>query len=314
MNILENLCLKLAAEKSELYKFINTTPHRYKVYSIPKRNGVGTRTIAQPSRAVKVLQELALSLISEKLPVHSSAMAYIKGKNIKENAIRHKQNQYILKMDFKDFFHSIKPNDFVQHAKKHLGKLDDTDEFILAKLFFWAPKDGLGPRLSIGAPSSPLISNTILYQFDLRLSNHIEKSKITYTRYADDLTFSTNIKNNLREIPTLVQEICKNLSYPQLTINESKTTFSSKANNRHITGLVLTNENEISLGRERKRKIRSLVFKFKKNELDEKSILNLRGQLSFSKHVEPIFYISLEKKYSLETIQEIQSFQSNNSN
>lgn len=312
MSILNNLCIKLAAEKSELYSFINTAPHRYKSYAIPKRNGTGTRIIAQPSRAVKVLQELALASIAEKLPVHNSAMAYIKGKNIKENAAKHKLNQYILKMDFKDFFHSIKPNDLIEHANKHLGKLDDEDRFMLAKLFFWSPKDGQGSRLSIGAPSSPFISNTILFQFDLRLSNYLAKNNITYTRYADDLTFSTNKRNILSEIPNAVKGICEHLSYPKLTINDSKTIFSSKANNRHITGLVLTNDNKISLGRDKKRAIKSLIFRFSKSELDEKAILNLRGQISFAKHIEPTFYSSLINKYSMTTIQAIQSFQSNN--
>lgn len=313
MSFLDNLTNKISIEKQKLKGLINTAPHRYKVYEIPKRNRMGKRIIAQPSRAIKVLQELALDSITERLPIHSSAMAYIKGKNIKENASKHKLNQYILKMDFKDFFHSIKPNDLIEHANKHLGKLDEEDRFILAKLFFWSPKDGLGPRLSIGAPSSPFISNTVLFQFDVRISNHLTKNNITYTRYADDLTFSTNQRNKLNEIPNIVKNICENLSYPKLTINDDKTIFSSKANNRHITGLVINNDNEISLGRDRKRTIKSLIFRFSKNELDEKAILNLRGQISFSKHIEPTFYLSLVNKYSMETIQAIQSFQPNNS-
>ena len=122
--------------------------------------------------------------------------------------------------------------------------------------------------MSIGAPSSPFISNTILFDFDCLLTDLCNEANVTYTRYADDLTLTTNVQGALYKFPQIITPILASLEYPKLKINDAKTIFSSKKNNRHVTGLVLTNENKVSLGRERKRYIRSLVYKFSKHETD----------------------------------------------
>src|SRR5690606_27674917 len=85
------------------------------------------------------------------------------------------------------------------------------DAIVLTQLLFWRPSKISGGKLvlSIGAPSSPLISNFIMFKFDDELNAECKKRGVKYTRYADDLTFSTNVKNALFEIPTLVKEQLK---------------------------------------------------------------------------------------------------------
>jgi len=308
MSILIALSKYLSINPIELRKFINTAPHRYKSYPIPKRNGQGTRIIAQPSVAVKTIQKIAVSEILDRLPLHQCAVAYVKGVGIKENAEKHKKNEFILKMDFQDFFPSIKPADLIAHTIKYYPNFQVGDEFVLGKLFFWAPKNQ-SSRLSIGAPSSPFISNTLMYDFDNAVYELATKEEITYTRYADDLTFTTNKRDILFSIPDKIESICQTMSYPKLVINKSKTIFSSKAKNRHITGLVITNENQVSLGRERKRKIKTLIFKFLNRTLDEDKINSLKGNIAFAKHIEPVFFDSLKNKYGADSINEIISYQ-----
>src|SRR5574343_1201175 len=86
--------------------------------------------------------------------------------------------------------------------------------------------------LSIGAPSSPLISNFIMYFFDEKIQNICKENNTLYTRYADDLTFSTNVKNLLFEFPNIVAAILEEETQGQIKINNKKTVFSSKAHNR----------------------------------------------------------------------------------
>lgn len=308
MSILTSLSKNLSIGIAELYRYINTAPHRYKTYDIPKRNGKGVRHIAQPTPAIKIIQKAAVDNILNTLPVHESCMAYLKGKGIKDNAEAHQENDYLLKMDFKDFFPSIKPLDLVNHCKKYYGEFDITDEIAIAKLFFWKPK-GSTPRLSIGAPSSPFISNTILYDFDCIIFEKTKPLGITYTRYADDLTFTSNHQGVLFDVPKIIKEACKNIAYPKLSINDEKTVFSSKARNRHITGIVITNEGKISLGRERKRKIKSFIFKCINGELNTYEIEYLKGNIAFSKNIEPTFFESLVKKFGYEAISTICSHQ-----
>lgn len=308
MSILLSLSKSLSISTGELYRYINTAPHRYKTYSIPKRNGKGFRQIAQPTPAIKIIQKEAVENIINKLPIHESCIAYVKKKGIKDNAELHMSNTYLLKMDFKDFFPSIKPIDLMKHCRKYYKELDEMDDFTITKLFFWKPK-GATPRLSIGAPSSPFISNTVMYDFDCLIFEKAKSRGITYTRYADDLTFTSNQQGVLFEVPEIIKKICIAIDYPKLEVNEEKTVFSSKANNRHITGIVITNEGKISLGRDRKRKIRSFVFKCTKGELNETEIEYLKGNIAFSKSIEPDFFNSLIKKFGNKVMFEICSHQ-----
>ena len=134
----------------------------------------------------------------------------------------------------------------------------------------------------------------------LCLAEHCKATGIIYTRYADDLTFTTDVKGALFDLPAMVEDICRKVAYPRLSVNKEKTVFSSKKNNRHVTGLVLANDGSVSLGRQRKRYIRSLVHRFTLNQLEYDEVLMLRGLVSFARHIEPEFYASMERKYGVE--------------
>ncbi|MBK3478915.1 retron St85 family RNA-directed DNA polymerase [Pseudomonas sp. MF6751] len=309
MLILEELASKLLISTTELVSFVNTAPYRYKVYTIPKRSGRGVRIIAQPTEVLKVMQRMVLDSYLKGLPVHDCATAYREGVSIKENAIAHLNSKYLLKLDFSDFFPSISPSDLVSHIKRHRGSIFREDAYAVKKIFFWARKKEPLHRLSIGAPSSPFISNTLMYEFDCKVFDECARLGVRYTRYADDLTFTTNARGALYGLLDMVNKICAEIAYPTLRINSEKTVFSSKGNNRHVTGLVLTNDNKVSLGRERKRYFRSLIHKHSLGELSDEEIYALKGRLAFAKHVEPAFYNSVIKKYGAELIASIMVFQ-----
>ena len=304
MSLIEQLSLELEKSESEVAFFLLNAPKKYKVYTIPKRTS-GHRVIAQPSKELKIYQRKYLEL--QQLPIHDSAMAYRKNLSIKDNAIAHKDNSYLLKLDLENFFNSISNTLFWDVWESIIPLPSDVDKQTLDNLLFWCPSKTTGGSLvlSIGAPSSPLVSNFFMYQFDCAISHVCLEKEIVYTRYADDLTFSTRHKDILFELPTLVKEILAALFGNSIRINRKKTKFSSKAHNRHVTGITINNDGNISLGRERKRYIKHLVHQFQLNKLDKEDELHLRGLLAFSKHIEPIFLQSLKKKYSAELITKI---------
>jgi len=302
MGIMDVLLKELPVELEFLTGFLNTAPHRYKVYEIPKRSG-GSRVIAQPAKKLKYIQTIAIDKYLSGLPVHSAAMAYRPNVSIKDNALKHKNSKYLLKMDFVDFFQSIVPSDLEKHALKFKEDVTGEDLKYFKKIFFWIPKGKRSYRLSVGAPSSPFISNTVMYEFDCAVSKLCEVDGVTYTRYADDLTFTTNKENVLFKYPEIIKKIIENVDGPNLKINSKKTIFSSKKNNRHVTGLVLNNENKISLGRDKKRFIKSLVYKYKVGGISDVHEINqLKGLVAYAKFMEPSFYTSLVKKYGLDLI------------
>ncbi|RJT54607.1 retron St85 family RNA-directed DNA polymerase [Rahnella variigena] len=306
MKIVEFLSNKTGKNIQALIRLIDQAPRMYKVYKIPKRS-VGFRVIAQPSKEIKELQRFTVEMLEKILPVHEKAMAYQKGKDIRSNALLHVKNDYILKMDFEDFFNSINPEVFHKSLEIDEISINNTELYFLTRLLFWNPSKRKNGKLilSVGAPSSPIISNYIMHRFDCAIEEFCNSNAIMYSRYADDMTFSTSKKNHLFSIPEIVRKTLRNKYYKRISIKQSKTIFSSKAHNRHITGVTLNNEGKISIGRSRKRMLSSLIFKASKNAIDDESLSSLTGQLGQAFYIDNFFKESMIKKYGESLIKSI---------
>lgn len=304
--LLDLLSSKLGSSKILLEYLIETAPSRYKVYKIPKRSSGKFRTIAQPTKELKVIQRLLLEELFHDVEVHECATAYVKGKNIKDNALAHVDGKYMLKMDFKNFFPSIVPSDFFGALSKVYNiDFSENDTNHLKNIFFWFNKENKKLELSIGAPSSPFISNMVMTEFDKRIHGFCSKESITYTRYADDLCFSTTQPNKLKSVEQYVIEITSGLERPKLEINKQKTVHTSKKHNRHITGITITNEGKLSLGRNRKKKYSAMIHHFINDRLNHEDIQKLKGYMAFANDIEPEFIIRLKRKYSNEVIRSL---------
>ncbi|EEO01736.1 TPA: retron St85 family RNA-directed DNA polymerase [Vibrio cholerae] len=300
----------LESRNSNFTNLLRAIPSKhYKVYKIPKKR-LGFRTIAQPTPAIKVIQKQIVDYLIPKTSIHTSALAYVSGKGVKDNALQHVKSDYLLKVDLENFFNSITPKMLVK-ALKHQGiDVSETDIMVLSQFLFWnITKKANGKLvLSIGAPSSPFVSNLVMFAFDQRMSKLCRSRDITYTRYADDLTFSTTHKNILFQHLNEVRKVLKKEFGARLVLNESKTVFSSKAHNRHVTGVTLTNNNKISLGRDKKRYISSLIHKFKLGLLEREDIYHLQGLISYAKHIEVRFLHKMSSKYGANVLDLIRKY------
>lgn len=304
-----NLRKKLEVNNNNLRELLNSMPSQhYKVYKIPKRT-FGFRVIAQPTPKVKDIQRELVDILSEHVSIHPSAMAYIKGKSIKSNAMMHRKSSFLLKIDLENFFNSITPDMLFTSLVNQGVKTSKSDNNILTQFLFWnrSKADNEKLILSVGAPSSPFISNLIMHSFDNKLSTLCIQKGIIYTRYADDMTFSTNKKDILFVfLKDLRRLLCGEFN-SKFSLNESKTVFSSKAHNRHVTGITITNDNKLSIGRERKRYISALIHKFKNNRLSRDDTLELKGLLSFASHIEENFIGRMSAKYGVNTMAAIKN-------
>src|SRR5262249_27231214 len=134
-----------------------TASHCYRHYQIPKRH-VGMRDIYHPSKELKSLQRWLLMNVIENLPVHAAAVAYRRRIGPPYGAKQHVASNYLLRMDIHDFFPSLKESDLRSFAARHPTYLigwqsDDLDLFCNLVC-----RHG---RLTIGAPSSPALSNVL---------------------------------------------------------------------------------------------------------------------------------------------------------
>ena len=165
-------------------------------------------------------------------------------------------------MDFRNFFPSIKGHDITALLlanRARFGNIELTDDDItfIRQIVCRKREDG-SDALTIGAPTSPHLSNTVMFDFD-QIRFELQQMGVTYTRYADDLYFSTNRPNVLTGVLEDVRGFLLNGFRPQLTINDPKTAFSSRKRRRLAAGPVLTSDRKISIGRHKKRMIKAQV-------------------------------------------------------
>lgn len=295
-----------------LERLFDRSPYTYKIYPIPKRTG-GFRTIAQPARENKIVQHWLLDNVYAKLPIHQCATAYRSGASIKHNASIHKESNYLVKLDFRNFFPSIKRLDLISLLSAHLSeKYEEDDISRMATISSFQPKDLSPLCLSVGGPSSPLLANAVMFEFDVLVGEWCRANGINYSRYADDLAFSTNERGMSSQIEEFVKESLLRISYPRLELNADKTTFLSKKHRRRVTGLILDNEGSVSLGRSRKREISSLINSFSHESLSEEKSSRLQGLLAFARDIEPLFVLSMNKKYGNDVLEKIFRYRKNN--
>lgn len=295
----------LAIPIHDVVRLVVRAPYTYKKYQIPKKSG-GFRSIAQPAKETKVVQQLIIDNVFCLLPVHDCAMAYMRGSSVKKNAQLHRHNQYLSKFDFTNFFGSITGADIEAHLTQCLGEgLSSQSISDIARVS--CIKSNLEGKLclSVGAPSSPALSNSILYEFDLKVYDWCKERDVVYTRYADDLSFSSNHKGISASIEPFLVKVLTDISYPSLFLNKEKTIHVSKKHQRRITGLVIANNGSVSLGRHRKRLISSMIHRRVNGSLREDDLHVLQGLLGFAQDVEPIFVARMRVKYGALAIRDI---------
>jgi RNA-directed DNA polymerase len=305
--IVDILAVETGLDTNLVERIMRTAPVRYKTYNIPKRSG-GFRTISQPAKEVKILQRALVDVLLSKLPIHDAATAYREGMSIKENAQRHAGHGPILKMDFADFFPSIKAADWSRYCELTGALTSPEDIHLTSQLIFQRRKGSTVLRLAIGAPSSPAVSNALLWEFDEAVSREVAKDKVIYTRYADDLTFSAPRTGHLVNVEKAVRNVIKQIELPKLVVNEGKTTRVTTKYGRRVTGLTLTNDGAVSVGHARKRELHTAVYRASKGRLDGDELANLKGMLGFVNSVEPEFITTLRNRFGSGIIQQIQAF------
>jgi RNA-directed DNA polymerase len=269
------------------------------IYHIPKKHG-GWRTIAQPSREVKAIQRYILTEKLSAYPVHHCAMAYVRSRSIRDNATAHRTSNAVLKLDFQNFFPSITVRDWQQFVRKNPSDVIDLKDLPLySKILFWGQqrKSTIPRCLSIGAPTSPILSNILLFDLDVALSAIATELNVKFTRYADDITVSGTGSDAVVEFERRAKNVIKSKKSPKLTFNEEKRGLYLRGQRRMVTGLIVTPASQISIGRKRKRTISSLLHRSSLGQLNIKQRGFLKGMLGFCIATEPTFMNRMRTKY-----------------
>lgn len=300
--LVDQIARSTQLEKSELLRLAQNASQHYKVYTIPKRNGE-PRPIAHPSRELKAVQRWIVKVVIQRLPIHDAATAYRKGGGIRVNAERHRTSRYTNRYDFSNFFPSFKRpqvQSFLHSEAQKFGMIlsDDDLDFIGAIVC-------RHNRLTIGAPSSPAITNAMMFPFDQKMFEYCLTRDLMYTRYADDIFISAKEPDQLTNLDFRIAEAKRGMDHLSIRLNRQKTAYLSKKYHRSITGVVITPEHRLSIGRARKREIKALIHRWINGKLDLVEVNYMRGLLAFARDIEPSFEVSLKDKYGSSVVSEV---------
>lgn len=230
------ILLNIPLKKLTYILYIKRPNSFYTSFELPKCNGE-LRTIHAPHSDLKDVQSRLASILSSYMEncVRSNIPhAFIKGKSILTNASIHRHKRYILNIDLKDYF---------QHF--HFGRVRG---FFNKNNFFNLPLDictiiaqltCYNGSLPQGAPTSPIITNLICNILDMRILKITKKYGLNYTRYADDMTFSTNRKNFRNKYYSFLKNLEKEITNFGFEINTKKTRFLYNSSHQEVTGLVV---------------------------------------------------------------------------
>ncbi|MEX1665059.1 retron St85 family RNA-directed DNA polymerase [Zhongshania arctica] len=301
MHIKEAIAADLSIPDSLIEEAISVARAHVKIFHIKKRSG-GTREIFHPSKKLKTIQYWLIYSVFSHMSVHEASMAYRDGISILHNARKHRSSRFFLKMDLKDFFPSISYNDFIPILRRWHDQtkpewvLDKDAENLIKTVCFYK-----NDCLAIGYPSSPIISNIVMSDFDFKVSALIadEKyGKVIYTRYADDLVLSTDKKGACSHLKVELGELIKSTMSPKITVNDDKTKLgSSTGGSASVTGLKVCANGHITIYKKQKDHIRLLLSLYSKGALNPEEEKSLVGHLSYCHYVAPEFYTKVSKKY-----------------
>lgn len=301
MNIKKTIAADISIPDGLIDEAVKSARIHVKIFKINKRNG-GSREIFHPSKKLKTIQYWLIHNVFNQMPVHEASMAYRNDISILHNAKKHRMNRFFLKMDLENFFPSIQFNDFLPILRKWHNSVNskwnldtETEEFFKKVCFY------KNDSLAIGYPSSPVISNIVMGEFDSKVSTLITDERfgnVIYTRYADDLVFSSDKKGASNELKKKIAELIQNTSSPDISVNYLKTKIgSSTGGSASVTGLKIGSGGHITIHRKQKDHIRLLLSLFRKGILKPEDEASLLGHLNYCSHVAPDFYTKLSKSY-----------------
>ena len=270
----------LGIDENIVNEIISDTKKHYSKFFIWKdEEHTKKRWIEAPDEVLKGIQEHILHNVLYKMAPTKFAHGFIHGRSIVSCAKEHTGKKFVLKLDLKNFFPSIS-RDMVYGAM--FSELTPENVKIIIPAIELCLMDG---RLPQGAPTSPAISNIVCKPLDMVLYGIAERFGLTYTRYADDLIFSSNDDTIYKVIPIIKSTIVKF----GLVVNEKKVKVLKKHQRQTVTGLVVNAEGKTSVRRKKRMNLRAFMHQILigKKPLDRVNINRLRGNVNLINMANP---------------------------
>jgi retron-type reverse transcriptase len=305
-DVAKSMGISLSSLRWLTYHRRSATLVHYHRYSIAKKTG-GVRYISAPKPALKKAQSWVQDNILARLVMQPEAHGFVPKHSIVTNATPHSGKLVVINLDLKDFFPSItfrrvkglfRKLGYSEHVATVFGLLCTEPPRVAAELDSKVYHVALGARvLPQGACTSPAITNALCRRLDRRLAGLAKKHGFTYTRYADDLTFSGD---NTKAVGRLLKSVRSIVAGEGLVEHPRKTRVMRRSNRQEVTGLTVNAKPSIS--RKELRTLRAILCNVAKHGLESQNRENrpnfvayLRGRVEFACMVDPSKAIALRE-------------------
>lgn len=241
----------------------NNTRRRYTSFDIKKKSG-GVRKIDAPRRGLKNILYYLNKVFQAIYTPSPTATGFVVGKSVVDNAQCHIGKNYVFNIDLKDFFPSITQARVWKRLQLKPLNIPQPIANIMAGLCCMKKKEQDGSISFIlpqGAPTSPIITNMICDKLDRRLKGLAARFNLTYTRYADDITFSSDHYVYAEE-GDFRKELERIITDQGFSINVNKTRLQKEGSHQEVTGLVVNEKTNVT--RKYVRELRSILFIWEK--------------------------------------------------
>jgi hypothetical protein len=309
---------KLATLK--LYYQKNPTINKYTSFFVQKKNG-SSRLIQAPVKPLKSILKVLNYIFQYVLEPHPSALGFVKNKSIVDNAVFHLRKKYVYNIDLTDFFHSFGFDQVKKLFSSPPYNFNDKRENVASIISTLCTNTFQLNNTPVsvlpqGSPTSPTLSNILSYQLDKQLTQLAADYRACYTRYADDITFSSNYP--IFNDPVFINKLHTIIVFEAgFKINSKKTRLQKNTSRQEVTGLIVNEK--INVKKKYTKEIRMWLYFWEKYGYDKAqqifikdtlqkkfvtkypSLLNVvDGKLNFLKMVkgqDDFSYIKLKNRY-----------------
>jgi retron-type reverse transcriptase len=278
-----HLCRRLGLKQIEMERIVATPRQYYSTFQVPKHDG-STREIMSPNDRMRRVQQWIHHRILKHRPAHPSAHGFTSGRSIATNAALHVGKEVIVRIDVRNFFPSVR-----YKTVRRVFQKAGYSYSVACALAGLCTVDGGLPQ---GAITSPALANLACARLDARMSAIADKLGCTYSRYADDLVFSS-LDRRLPAVIPFLYEVVRDEGFDP---NLSKTRATFRSRRQVVTGVVVNDRP--SLPREHVRRLRAAAHRLRtqgqqavhlraRSGRKDNPIEVLHGHLAFLRMVKP---------------------------
>ena len=272
------------------------------------------RVVYSPDKKLKFYLGFLSRVLFDRLPVETDVVfSYRKGVNVVNAVEKHSEGKYFFQSDIKNFFGSIDREMISRSvlAALELCPISDIEQW-LDRVLDLVTVDGVLPP---GFPTSPVISNACLYEFDKKFLFWCKRNSLTYTRYADDLIVSGGVEEKMHLLLPCITQLLDAEFGGRIKLNAQKTKFIRPGEKVRMLGVAILPNGKVSVdGRLKKHsetamhcllKDKQMFTSFLKEKDLEKALKKFSGQLNYINTVDPSFLDKLRRKYGVTAVDKI---------